>query len=354
MKYYLTVILMLGVLYPGRHYPGDNSSIKPSAQKVVPTFVYHRFGDSRYPSTNISNDAFEAHLKHLRDNGFKTLTFSESIAYLKSRSKGQKVVCLTIDDGYKSFIENGLLLLKKYGFTATIFVNTETVGSPDYLDWDELRTLQEAGIEIGNHSDSHAYFLSDTLDTARKTFGEDLIKSQTLISNKLNIVPTAFAYPYGEFDKQMKTVVEGMGFTGAAAQNSGVNREGGDFYEVPRFPMSDRYGQIGSFIEKLGMLPINMDEVQVIKTGYSGTEDNPRIIFKFREANLRLEQLQCFVQGKRCSKSLRILREGKVQLSVKSKQVLTSRRSLYTVTVPDKDGKWHWYSYTWVIPSIKE
>lgn len=354
MKYYLSLLLLLILPYRGEFLTTRDVSQKKNEQKIVPTFVYHRFGDDRYPSTNISNDAFESHLRHLKDNGYQTLTFSESIGYLKSRRKSQKMACLTVDDGYKSFIENGLPLLQKYGFTATVFINTASVGNPDYLDWEQLKTLNAAGIEIGNHSDSHAYFLSDTLDITREQFGADLIKSQTLIENNLGIVPKTFAYPYGEFDEQMKTIVQGMGFVGAAAQSSGVSSASGDFYQVPRFPMSDRYGQIGSFMEKLGMLPIEMNEVTAIKTGYSGTPDNPRILFKFDEGNLRVEQLQCFVQGKRCSKSLRILRGGKIQLSVKSKQPLTSRRSLFTVTVPDTEGKWHWYSYTWVIPTIEE
>lgn len=354
MKHCLLIYIMLITLGTSRERNESVLVQKSSVQKIVPTFVYHRFGDDRYPATNISNDAFESHLKHLKENDYQSLTFSESIDYLQSRKKARKVVCITVDDGYKSFIENGLPLLKTYGFTATVFVNTATVGSPNYLDWEQLKTLKEAGIEIGNHSDSHAYFLNDSLDTDRQRFGADLIKSQALIEEHLGAVPTAFAFPYGEFDEQMKTIVKGMGIKGAAAQSSGVNSADGDFYQVPRFPMSDRYGQIGSFIEKLGMLPLIVDEVKVISTGYSGTKDNPRIIFKFKESDLRMEQLQCFVQGKRCSKSLRILRDGQVQLSVKSKQVLTSRRSLYTITVPDKQGKWHWYSYTWVIPGIEE
>lgn len=354
MKYYLLICIMLMAFGSGRENNDSSLALKSAALKIVPTFVYHRFGDDRYPSTNISNDAFEAHLKHLKENGYSSLTFSESIDYLQSRKKSRKVVCLTIDDGYKSFIENGLPLLKSYGFTATVFINTATVGSPDYLDWEQLKTLQEAGIEIGNHSDSHAYFLSDTLDTDRQEFGADLIKSQALMESKLGTVPTAFAFPYGEFDEQMKIVAKSMGFKGAAGQSSGVHNASGDFYQVPRFPMSARYAQLGSFIEKLGMLPLVVDEVKVISTGYSGTKDNPRIIFKFKESDLRVEQLQCFVQGKRCSKSLRVLKDQVVQLSVKSKQDLTSRRSLYTITVPDRDGKWHWYSYTWIIPAIKD
>lgn len=351
MKYSLSLLLILWMSFTGHDTPVYEAK---GGEKVVPTFVYHRFGDDRYTATNITHGTFDAQLKYLSKQGYKTLTFSESIDYLKSRKKAQKVVCLTIDDGYKSFLENGMPLLKKYGFTATLFINTETVGSPDYLSWDQLRSVKEAGIEIGNHSDSHAQFLSDTLDTERGRFRTDLVKSQKLIEANLGTKSTVFAYPYGEFDEQMKTIVSSEGFIGAAAQSSGVSNTKSDFYQMPRFPMSERYGKIGSFIEKITMLPIYMDEVETIDTGYSGSPDNPRLIFKFNEANLNIEQVQCFVQGRPCSKSLRVLKGGAIQLSVKSKKPLTSRRSLYTLTVPDVDGKWHWYSHTWVRPSVKD
>ena len=37
-------------------------------------FVYHRFGDERYPSTNIALDVFAAQLSFLRDQDFRVLT----------------------------------------------------------------------------------------------------------------------------------------------------------------------------------------------------------------------------------------------------------------------------------------
>jgi hypothetical protein len=37
------------------------------SDKEIVCFVYHRFGDSRYPSTNISMEAFKAHLDYLKE-----------------------------------------------------------------------------------------------------------------------------------------------------------------------------------------------------------------------------------------------------------------------------------------------
>ena len=115
-------------------------------QANTSAFVYHRFGDDRYPSTNIDLDKFEAQLKYLRDNGYRVLTLSEAMSSLNSQSRAAKVAVISIDDAYNSFYANGWPLLKKYGFPATLYVNTETVGAGDFLGWQEIREVKEAGI----------------------------------------------------------------------------------------------------------------------------------------------------------------------------------------------------------------
>lgn len=321
--------------------------------KVVPAFVYHRFGDDRYPSTNISKANFEAHLIYLKKQGYQAVTLSEAFTYLTERSTIEKMVCLTVDDGFNSFYENAFPLLKQYGFKATVFVNTASVSSPDYMGWDKLREIQNAGIEIGNHSNQHEYFLNDSSESRLEFFASDLLEAQNLIEQHLGKRPEVYAYPYGEFDEQLKEVVAQAGIKAAAAQSSGVMHKASDFYELPRFPMSDRYGKMGSFIEKLSMKPIKVSKVETLAKGYNGSPDNPRVIFHFPVEKLRIESIQCFAQGQRCTKSVRVDKEGNVQLTVKSKVSLTSRRTLYTITAPDKEGNWHWYSYTWVITDLK-
>jgi peptidoglycan/xylan/chitin deacetylase (PgdA/CDA1 family) len=112
----------------------------PQNRKEVVCFIYHRFGDSRYPTTNVSVADFETHLEQLLENDFQLLTFSEAVSYLNSSGPPRKTAVITIDDGYKSFYRNALRLLKKFKVPATLFINTETVGG-DYMTWDELREL---------------------------------------------------------------------------------------------------------------------------------------------------------------------------------------------------------------------
>jgi peptidoglycan/xylan/chitin deacetylase (PgdA/CDA1 family) len=94
--------------------------------------------------------------------------------------KMKKFVILTIDDAFRSFYSMVFPLLKKYGFKATLFVNTATIGSNDYSGWDELREMLEYGIELGNHTHSHAYFLNDPAETRQETFSNEVNLAQQI------------------------------------------------------------------------------------------------------------------------------------------------------------------------------
>lgn len=317
----------------------------------VVSLVYHRFGDDRYPSTNISLTTFEEHLKYLTKAGFKSVTFSEGLQMITADTVKGKIVSITVDDGYLSFFENGLPLLKKYGFTATLFVNTSTIGGNDYMNWDQIKETQNQGIEIGNHSDTHPYFLDVSERTSATFFKQEVESAQIEMTQELGKAPLVFAYPYGEVNEEMKPILKELGFIGAAAQNSGVIHSGSDFFQCPRFPMSESFGTLTQFKEKVEMKGLEILKAEVISTGYNGSIDKPRINLEFKEEGLFVESMQCFVQGSQCSKSIQIYKDGLVKMAIRPKTALTSRRTLFTITIPDDDGNWHWYSYLWVIPN---
>lgn len=87
-------------------------------ENSISCFVYHRFGDDRYPSTNITLPQFETHLKYLQETDYQTLTLSEALSLMERKNKFPKAAVLTIDDDFSSVYQNAPPLLKKYGFTA--------------------------------------------------------------------------------------------------------------------------------------------------------------------------------------------------------------------------------------------
>jgi peptidoglycan/xylan/chitin deacetylase (PgdA/CDA1 family) len=312
--------------------------------------LYHRFNESKYPSTSISKELFRQQLSYLKKNKYEVLNFGDAILKLRSKEAQGRYIVITIDDAFKSFMEHGFPLLKEFGFPATLFINTETVGSGDYLTWNDLKILAENNIEIGNHTHSHDYFLDLDSASRKQAFLEDVELAQQLIKSNLSLNPSVFAFPYGEFDEGMIEVIKKMGFIGAAAQNSGVISSYSDLFALPRFPMTDHYGKLKSFTEK-----ISMKALPVIRTNPSSTisQINPPVLkIILDHVELDFNQLQCFVQGGNCNITQSVNEPFTIQIT--SDQKLASRRHLYTVTIPNKDNsQWYWYSHQWVFPATK-
>ena len=349
---WLQLFLLILLSCTGKTQSAENDRTIQTSDKEIVCFVYHRVGDARYPSTNVATKDFEAHLSWLAKNKFQVLSFSDALAYLRSDEPARKVAVITVDDAYKSFFRNGLPLLKKYNMPATLFMNTKTVDGGDYMNWSELATAMNSHIEIGNHTHSHDYFLNEDAATRYKTFKDEIELSQSLISKNLKITPVLFSYPYGEFDNGMKKIVQEAGFNAAAAQNSGVVYGGTDMFMCPRFPMSETYAGPGEFEKKASMKALRI--VRRSPDNFVMPPDKkPLLTLTFDPADVRLDQLQCFVQGGKCDLQIVKKNDKEVTITLQASKVISGRRrTLYTVTVPDKEGVWHWYSHLWINPKV--
>ena len=71
---FLLLVAMLLTAAPVATFAADDATV----------FIYHRFGDSRYPSTNTSLADFRAHLETLRSGGYTVLPLVEIVNRLKA------------------------------------------------------------------------------------------------------------------------------------------------------------------------------------------------------------------------------------------------------------------------------
>lgn len=326
--------------------------VATTGEKEVVTFVYHRFGDDRFPTTNISIEDFESHLSWLSSHNYQILSLTDAITYLNSDSAVKNTAVITIDDGYKSFYTNALPLLVKYKLPATLFINTETVGAGDYMDWSQLKQAMKNNIEIGNHTHSHAYFLNQKQNERYANFLNDIQLSQKLIEDNLSIKPRVFAYPYGEFDDGFETIVKAAGFIGAVAQNSGVINKSTNLFQLPRFPMSETYAS--QFEEKALMRSFDIIRQAPVLPMLPRGKSRPTLTLTINTKGLRTDQFQCFVQNSGCD--LKILEQSKNELTITiqaTTSIMNRRRTLYTLTAPDSSGRWHWFSHLWINPAVK-
>ncbi|SDL52024.1 Polysaccharide deacetylase [Geoalkalibacter ferrihydriticus] len=321
-------------------------------------FVYHRFGDDRHPSTNVSLEVFRGQLELLRDGDYSVLALGEVVRRLRAgRSLPTRTVVITIDDAYDSFGTGGLPLLREFGYPATLFVNTDSVGRPGYLDWDDLRRMRDAGIEIGNHSAAHAHMAAPAAKEDRSAWRErmrdDLVRAQQALTAQLGDEPRLFAYPYGEFSRDLIELVRELGFHAAAAQHSGVVSSHSDLFALPRFPMGGPFATVEGFGDKMRMkaLPVILTEPDdPILEG----ENPPRLTLQIDpQGAADLSQLNFFVRG-RAQSDVVFDQENPGVVRVRADEPLNARRTSYTLTAPGKTGGWHWYSFLWIRPDVPE
>ena len=122
--------------------------------------MYHRFGESDYPSTNVTIAQFEEHLEVLASGAYSVLPLEDIVASLQAGDPlPDRAVAITIDDAYLSVYEEAMPRLQEYGFHATLFVATRPVDRNlrAYMSWDQLRDWQAGGFGIGCQTQTHPH-----------------------------------------------------------------------------------------------------------------------------------------------------------------------------------------------------
>lgn len=343
MPFRLALCLLL-LLLPATAPAADHATI----------FIYHRFGDARYPSTNTSLADFRAHLATLRGEGYAVLPLSTIVERLRSGTPlPERCVAITVDDAFRSFLRGAVPLLREYGYPATLFVNTGEMDGPDYMSWDELRTVTKHGVEIGSHSATHGYLLDrgrgETTAGWRERIAAEIRHSRAELTRQLGSAPRLFAYPYGEFSNELIEVVKEAGFEGAVGQQSGVAGRGQDLFTLPRFPVGGSYGALREFRDRLRFRPLGLKVLAPADTLIDAANNPPVWRVALDVGQIKPESLRCYVPGQPPARVTAVDAAAGIY-EIRAVASLADRRSKYTLTAVDRQGNWRWFSQLWVRP----
>ena len=104
--------------------------------------MYHRFNESKYPSTNIQMDVFKNQMEIIKKSNY---TFSDPDRFKKDflTPKKNKEILITIDDGFESFYINAWPYLKKNKIPFILFISTEPVGKVGYMNWSQIKEVEK-------------------------------------------------------------------------------------------------------------------------------------------------------------------------------------------------------------------
>jgi peptidoglycan/xylan/chitin deacetylase (PgdA/CDA1 family) len=199
-------------------------------------FLYHRFNDDRYPSTNTQNSILRKQFEFLRDNNYTVVPLQSIVDKLnQNETLPEKWVALTIDDGYKSFL-NALPIFEEFGYPFTMFVYVEAAEKkyPDFLNWEELKGLEKKGGTLAFHSYLHAHQTRQSMEELRADFEKGLELYEKRVGSK----SAFYSYPYGEFNDEVQSIAKEFGFSAILNQNIGAVSDASSAYDLSRFALT--------------------------------------------------------------------------------------------------------------------
>ena len=174
----------------------------------VPILLYHRFGPTVADGMTITTPVFEAHLKYLRDNGYKVIPLHQLVDYYlkKGPAPAAKSVVIVEDDAHKSVYSDMLPLAKKYNVPVTVFIYPSAISNAKYaMTWDQLRELKRSGLfDFQGHTYWHPNFKRDRKKMRPAEFEKSvemqLVKSKAKVEKELGVKVEMLAWPFGIYD----------------------------------------------------------------------------------------------------------------------------------------------------------
>lgn len=212
----------------------------------LPILMYHNIAraprDLRvYRSLYVSPETFARQMWLLHRLGYTGLSMSAAMPYLRGERQG-RVAVITLDDGYVDNLESALPVLSRFGFSATIYAVSGSIGR--FNTWDaerlgirkrlmsaeELQAWHSGGMEIGAHSQTHPR-LTHCDD---RQLRNEIRGCKADLEDRLGLEVTQFCYPYGDADDRVAIATREAGYTAATTTRRGRAVPGSDLWRLPR------------------------------------------------------------------------------------------------------------------------
>jgi peptidoglycan/xylan/chitin deacetylase (PgdA/CDA1 family)/glycosyltransferase involved in cell wall biosynthesis len=200
----------------------------------TPILMYHALGTSAEPAAPYLMPArrFAAHLAWLQRLGYRVISLDQFLACRREkRLPSARSVVITFDDGYLDNYTLAFPILQQRKLPATIFLVSDYVGQTNQwdksgplaerplLDWLRIKEMAAQGIQFGAHTCTHVALTAVSPDQA----AAEITDSRERLACELNQPITTLAYPYGEHDPVVQSMVEQAGFAAACTVDPGLN-----------------------------------------------------------------------------------------------------------------------------------
>jgi len=169
----------------------------------VPVLMYHDINNNPNDQYAVTPLKFGLQMLWLKDRGYKAIPLTE----IDDAQPGDIVI--TFDDGYYSFINYALPILKKLEYHVTINLIGAWVGSviPDItnkkaLSWDDIKMLDDTGlVAFGSHTNNlHHFRMGGITSSTQSEMEKDFLNFQRTYKKHLGKLSPVIAWPFGHYN----------------------------------------------------------------------------------------------------------------------------------------------------------
>ncbi len=248
------------------------SGVKQFERNHIPIIGLHAIEDEIETPIEVYTSNFDILCRTLQIYGFETITFTDLLNYIDhGKALPEKPVIITSDDGFGDLYINAFPILKKYGYTMTVFLVTGYTGDSDedrkvnsfdidrqvpmrpMLIWPEIQEMHEYGIEFLSHSVNHIRLGS----ASDEEFIDELTRSKNDIESHLGTRVLFFAWPYDNNSPSKWHLIPEAGYRGAVRYWGGIeDLRNIDLYDIKRI-------EFNSYIPP-GTYPIYLDLLDIV------------------------------------------------------------------------------------------
>ncbi|PIP78960.1 MAG: polysaccharide deacetylase [Gammaproteobacteria bacterium CG22_combo_CG10-13_8_21_14_all_40_8] len=265
----LWIMLFIVFVYFNFRYAWWKPAIDFSRPRIL---MYHMISTpisgAKFNGLRVSPENFEKQLSYLKKNGWQFIGMSE----YTSHSIQKKQVAITFDDGFEDNYLQAFPLLKKYQAKATLYLvvdrhdndwstkkkkhhnSGELAQEPKLTDQQVIEMVQSGIFELGGHTMTHANL--NHLNMEQKT--KEIMDSKKKLERLYHTHVISFAYPFGIYQQQDKTLVEELGYLNAVTTLDGIGHQGQDYFELPRVKISGKDNYLAFLIKmRIGKKGVN-------------------------------------------------------------------------------------------------
>jgi peptidoglycan/xylan/chitin deacetylase (PgdA/CDA1 family) len=199
---------------------------------VAPILLYHHIdGDSFDNRYQVTIPNFRSQMEWLFEHGYTAITISTLVeVLLEGGELPEKPIVITFDDGHLSVFENAFPIMDELGFPGVFYIVANRIyDSPGFVTSEQIKTMLNAGWEVGSHGYSHQDITQNHYSAEH-----EIAQSKYDLQAALDVPVNTFAYPYGLIDPYTATMVSNAGYKAGMGLGQSITHTWGNLFYLHR------------------------------------------------------------------------------------------------------------------------